>query len=338
MYQISVHFCRNPESREPDGLRDRLIRATMPDLMITSVRSRTANRAPSAAMLIVLAALFGAALVFVYALFVHTEIGQRVDNAALVGRSAVPEGLIEDAWTLLDTISILSLVAASILVGVIGIIRRRPMLAAAAGVVLLGSNVTTQVLKRVILTRPELLDDGVKAYNTLPSGHSTVALSVVAALVLVTSRHRRSMVALVGTGYAALVGMSTMVAGWHRPSDAVTAWLVVGMWTSLAAAVLAMRRDAGRVLGDTQGADATEALMWVGAAGLLMMTLAGGFALTVVTASAGVSEFGGFGPRSLAFLSAAGGITGSALFVMASLVAGIRPVSSVSSVANRLSP
>ncbi|NQV05223.1 phosphatase PAP2 family protein [bacterium] len=296
--------------------------------MITSVRSRTTNRAPSAGMLVALAGVFGGALVFVYALFVHTEIGQRVDNAALLGRAAVPEGLIEDAWTMLDTISILSLVLAGMMVAVIGIARRRPVLAAAAGAVLLGSNVTTQVLKRAILTRPELLDDGVKAYNTLPSGHATVALSVVAALVLVAPRHRRSMVALVGTGYSAMIGVATVVAGWHRPSDAVTAWLVVGMWTSMAAAVLAMRRDAVRVLGDAPGADATEALMWVGAAALLMATLAGGLALAFVTASAEVAEFGGFGPRSLAFLSAVAGITGSALFAMASLVGGIRPVSS----------
>ncbi|NTW41804.1 MAG: phosphatase PAP2 family protein, partial [Cellulomonadaceae bacterium] len=114
--------------------------------------------------------------------------------------------------------------------------RRRVVLALQVAVLMGGANLTTQVLKHVVLSRPDLaLDDSLR--NTLPSGHTTAAASVAAALVLVVPRRVRPAAALVGAAYTVATGISTLVGGWHRPSDVVAAVLVVLGWAGLATAL-----------------------------------------------------------------------------------------------------
>ena len=272
------------------------------------------GRRPAAPLLVAAACAGG--LVVVYALFVHTTVGQRVDNAALLGRAAVPQGLVDDAWGILDTISLVALAAASLAVGLVALIQGRVRQAFGAGVILLGANVTTQVLKRVILTRPELVRDDAIPFNSLPSGHATVAMSVAIAALVVVPAARRPLVALLGTGYAVAVGVSTLVAGWHRPSDAVAAYLVVGAWAALVAPFAGDRAPSGRTR--------MEALLWMGSAAMVLGVLAGGAALAGVTASSEFTEFAGFGRRSLAFLSAALGIAATATTVTAMVMGMLR--------------
>src|SRR5690606_14975297 len=47
-------------------------------------------------------------------------------------------------------------------------------------------------------------------------------------------------VAVLAAGYAALTGLSTMVGGWHRPSDVIAAVTVVLGWAGLTTIVTAM--------------------------------------------------------------------------------------------------
>ena len=177
-----------------------------------------------------LAVLFGVGLVFTYVVFVQTRLGQRVDDAALAGRAFVPDGFVEDAWTLLDAIGVVTLAGALGIVVLVGLGRGRAWSAVSAGLVVLGANVTTQLLKRVVLTRPDLDVGGSLDLNTLPSGHATVAMSVVVAILFVVPDRIRVPTAVAGWAYATLVGVSTVTAGWHRPSDAVAAAFVVGVW------------------------------------------------------------------------------------------------------------
>ena len=90
------------------------------------------------------------------------------------------------------------------------------------------------------LDRPYLGVDPqrIEAGNSLPSGHTTVAASVAVALVFVLPPRARGFAAVVGAGYTALVGVATMSAGWHRPSDSVAALLVVGGWAAAAGLAL----------------------------------------------------------------------------------------------------
>jgi len=63
----------------------------------------------------------------------------------------------------------------------LALVRRRFDLALAAVALIGGANVTTQILKYDLFTRPDLS----QGPNSLPSGHTTVALSIALAAVIV---------------------------------------------------------------------------------------------------------------------------------------------------------
>jgi membrane-associated phospholipid phosphatase len=88
--------------------------------------------------------------------------------------------------------------------------------------------------------------------NSLPSGHTTLAVALGVALVVALPRALRPVAAVAATGAALLVGVATMVAGWHRPSDLVAAVAVVAgvgaavrLVEELRAEPAAQRRPAG---------------------------------------------------------------------------------------------
>lgn len=166
---------------------------------------------------------------------VRTRTGQLLDTIALTGTSIGRARIEGPVSAVLDAVSVLSLLAATAAIGFIALLRRRIALAMAATGLIAGANVTTQLLKHG-LPRPDFgIDpDRVAVGNTLPSGHATVAASVAVALVLVLPPRIRGWGAVLGAGYAALAGVATLSAGWHRPSDAAAAMLVVGAWTALA--------------------------------------------------------------------------------------------------------
>jgi membrane-associated phospholipid phosphatase len=198
--------------------------------------------------LLVLAGAEVAGFVMVWAFFVRTEHGQLLDTVALAGNS-IGHARVEDlVGTVLNALSALSLAIATAVVGFIALIRRRVAVAFGAILLIVGANVTTQILKQVI-QRPEVGVDLQRAAagNSLPSGHTTIAASVAVALVLVLPGRLRGVSGLLGALFTALAGVATLSAGWHRPSDAVAALLVVGAWACAAGLfiVVAQRRHGG---------------------------------------------------------------------------------------------
>jgi membrane-associated phospholipid phosphatase len=183
----------------------------------------------------------------VYFVAVHTDWGQRVDEAALDGRTT-RASVLRATDRLLDTVSAASFVVGSLVILAIALVRRRPHLALTAGVIIGGSFVTTQLLKRVVLDRPNLigLTDPAQQHNWFPSGHSTVAMALVVALVIVVAEEARPLVALAGLVYATMVGAGTVTLGWHRPSDVLGAYLVVAAWAGASVAVLLWTEGAAR--------------------------------------------------------------------------------------------
>ncbi|WP_433076156.1 phosphatase PAP2 family protein [Dactylosporangium sp. CA-052675] len=201
-----------------------------------------------AAWLLVVAVAQVAGFMAVWRFFVHSEHGQLLDYVAITGNSIGHDrvaGLVHDT---LSTISVVSVAAATVVIGFIALARRRVALGVGAVLLIGGSNATTQIFKTLIY-RPHLgVDvDRVAAGNSLPSGHTTVAASVAVALVLVVPPSTRGAVALGGAVVSALVGVATLSAGWHRPSDAVAALLVVGAWAAAASLfiLVAQRRHGG---------------------------------------------------------------------------------------------
>lgn len=204
---------------------------------------RKPARPPGIRPLAQLALIFAAhvvAFVVVYVVSVRTVTGRELADASLRGAISARPLLRGTVQTILDVVSVASLLGAVAVVAVIALVRLARLEGLAAIGILVGSNVSTWLLKNVLLTRPDLgLDEIAPAtLNSLPSGHTTAAFSAAAALVFVTPRRWRAPAATLGAAYAALTGLASMLAGWHRTSDAVAAFLVVGAWTTVAAAAV----------------------------------------------------------------------------------------------------
>jgi membrane-associated phospholipid phosphatase len=164
--------------------------------------------------------------------------GQRLDHRAMDALSSpqrTTQRLVE-AMSLVSVWSVALVLAACV---VLALVRRRVAAAVAAMVLVAGANVTTQVLKYDVLTRPDI---GFGEANSLPSGHTTVAVSLALAGVLVAPVALRSLVALLVSGGATLIGAGTVVGRWHRPGDVVAGVTVCLLWAALALAVLALLR------------------------------------------------------------------------------------------------
>ncbi|TNC51338.1 phosphatase PAP2 family protein [Mumia zhuanghuii] len=181
-----------------------------------------------------------AALVMMVSYLIDNPRGQRIDQQAMEAVYARRDAL-DQLLSVLGYLSIGTMAIAMLVLVAMAVLRRRFAAALAAVIVVAGANVTTQVLKRGILDRP---DHGYGWHvNSLPSGHTTAAISLVIAGLLVAPTALRGLVVLLGSAAVVLTGVSTVVAGWHRPSDVVAALAVGLLWGSGAVFLLAIRRS-----------------------------------------------------------------------------------------------
>lgn len=226
----------------------------------------------------------------VYLLTVQTVTGRRLADASLRGAIAVRPLFSDTVERVLDVVSVASLLGAMAVVAVIALVRLARLEGLVAIGILAGSNVSTWLLKNLLLTRPdlELTEIAPATLNSLPSGHATAAFSAVTALLFVMTRRWQDVTATVGAGYAALTGVAAMLAGWHRAADSVAAFLVVGAWAGVGAAVLVVAgtRAEGRaaprprpVWWLIRSSLATVALGAALAAGLILASLSPGNAV-----------------------------------------------------------
>ncbi|MBA2522050.1 MAG: phosphatase PAP2 family protein [Solirubrobacterales bacterium] len=183
-------------------------------------------------------------MVALYLAVVRTYWGQRLDEHALVGRALVEGRPSAGADDLLSAISVGSLVLAVLALVLLAIVQRKPAAALLAFVVVAGSLLLTELLKQELLTRP-LLVPSVVLDNSYPSGHTTIGIGVGLAMVLVAPARLRIPAAIGGTVLAAAVGIATVAAGWHRPSDAVAAYLVALAVAATATAAMLRFAPAG---------------------------------------------------------------------------------------------
>jgi membrane-associated phospholipid phosphatase len=228
-------------------------------------------------------------LVLTYLLAVWTPTGQRFEDAVL---QAAAGGRQEAAIGTLDAITKWSLAAAVIVVVGIGYLRSKLSLGFAGGGVIAASVITTEILRRSVLMRPLLLHSGVRREDqSFPSGHTTIAMSVMCGLVMVVPYRFRGIAVFLTSLWAASVGALTVTASWHRPSDTIGSDLIVMIYVCAAIAILARcgsvreaeprtdaRRTARRLLVGLLG---TEALVALGTA-----VLTGGRVLNELAASA----------------------------------------------------
>jgi membrane-associated phospholipid phosphatase len=158
----------------------------------------------------------------------RTSQGQQVDLAARDALSSPPD-VLSRLYEGLGWVSP-QLVGFSLLVCIaLAVLRDRFDLALGALVIIAGANITTQILKRSVF--PDLkLSPGA---NGLPSGHTTAAMSIALAAVLVAPPVWRSMVAVGVYLTATLVGVALVLGRYHRPSDVLAAAFVCLGWAAL---------------------------------------------------------------------------------------------------------
>ncbi len=177
------------------------------------------------------------AFVAVYLVFVRSYTGQLVDERAFAGADAWKGSLVDFTRSFLNILPVASVVVACIITIIVVLARRNWMVFVVAVAAAVAANVSTQVLKYGILSRPEKGVDVLS--NSLPSGHTTVAASAAMVVFLVASPRFRPLAAVLGSVFSIAAGASTLVEQWHRPSDVVAGLLVVSFWGSLAGCVLA---------------------------------------------------------------------------------------------------
>lgn len=141
-------------------------------------------------------------------------------------------------------VSIGSLLAATGVLSVLAWLRRRPGLLLVPAAVIGCSLLATELLKHVILVRPELIADPRGIGNSYPSGHTTVAVAIGMAAVLVAGPRLRGMVGLLAAAAAAAAGVFVVTADWHRPSDPIGSYLLTLAVASACMAALRAWRPA----------------------------------------------------------------------------------------------
>jgi membrane-associated phospholipid phosphatase len=191
--------------------------------------------------LALLSLVTAAATGLVYLFTVGTPLGQLVGELILGGRVLGLERVL-NAEEVLATFSRAALLIGTVSVVALALLQRRRRLAIAALGVVIGANLTTQLLKFIVLDRTDLLDGLFYPLpNSFPSGHATAVASIAVALLLVVPALIRAPILIVSAAIVALVGVSTMVTGWHRMADAIGGTFVATSWGAGVAAILAWR-------------------------------------------------------------------------------------------------
>ena len=104
---------------------------------------------------------------------------------------------------------------------VTAIARQRGRVALAIAVILIGSEVTTQLLKPLLAhPRPqEWLGTGQIAAASWPSGHATAAMALALCAILAVPARWRPAAASAGGLFSIAVAYAILSLGWHFPSD-----------------------------------------------------------------------------------------------------------------------
>lgn len=268
------------------------------------------------------AVLAGAGVWFTWRVFVATAEGQRVDQAAMDGAQFGRTRLWQIAEPVLEVVSIPALGLVLVAAMTLAVLRRRWMLALQIAVLVVGANLSTQLLKYLVLDRPDL---GVTYHlpNALPSGHTTAAASVAVAAILVVPPRVRPYATVVGAAYAGLTGVSTLIGQWHRPSDVVAGLLVVLAWCGVATALSALGRRSEARVRDGAGEPArrfpTPTLVVV-VAGYLVTLLAGAAAWSAMVETRNAGSLDGRTELLTAYVGGALGVLATTGFVFATVL------------------
>jgi membrane-associated phospholipid phosphatase len=192
-----------------------------------------------------LAACFACAagLALLALLAIGVEAGRHLDARLFSHLTEDPRvveggGLANAVAALADPLPMVAMLVVACAVAVLG---GRPSDALAALLVVVGANLTTQLLKFALAHPRVKTAIGADPFepNTFPSGHTTAAASLAIAYAFAVPDRLRGLAAALGTAFALAVGASVVAIAWHYPSDVIGGLLVASTWGF---AVLALMR------------------------------------------------------------------------------------------------
>ena len=194
---------------------------------------------PGAVSAIGVAALCLAALVAVWMLASRVPALRVKDAVALYDFTLLSRpGLNGPLNVLLHLLEPVQFVLWGVALVAVALARERPRVAVAVIALMTLAPFTSETLKP-LLAQPH---DHVGAVSigaaSFPSGHSTAALALVLAAILVAPRRLRPLVAAIGGAFALAVGAALLILAWHMPSDVLGGYLVASLWAALLVAAL----------------------------------------------------------------------------------------------------
>ncbi|MGH1561883.1 hypothetical protein [Mumia sp. DW29H23] len=214
---------------------------------------------------LVLSGIFLVAFFALYALFVHTADGQRVDIGTFGAVTEVNARWSDYGTFFRDQLPLAAAALAAVLVAVAWE-QRRLRVATIAVSFFMVTALASWGLKVVVLGRPDLGDYGYE-WNTFPAGQTTIITTLgIAILILLPLGLPRAGVVVAAFVLAIVTAGSAVITFAHRPSDVVGSFLLVGAFAVPAAAASGVK-----VVGRWP--------LWIGGLGILSLA-AGVFALT----------------------------------------------------------
>jgi len=218
---------------------------------------------------LVAAAVLAAAFVGTYLFFVRTYAGQIVDERAFIGAADQHTLIVRLSGAFLGNVAYLAIGGGAVLTLLIGGLGRRPRHTVVAIIVPAVALGLAELSKYVFLSRPKT--GATDAFNnSFPSGHATVAAAAAFAVFLVATPRWRPLAAVVGGAFAVLTGILAVISQWHRPSDVVAAYMLVGVCACLGGAALI----GWGVPEASRPAGSLRALWWISGASALVSLVA----------------------------------------------------------------
>lgn len=174
-----------------------------------------------------------------YAAF-HVGVVERADRSILVGFAGLHRPRVDQVTNFIaDLCNPKPYVFLAAIPIAVALIRRRPRVAVTVGMIMLGANLTTQLLKPLLgSVRTGSLSGPVIDAASWPSGHATAVMSLALCAVIVAPARLRPLAGAVMAAFSVAVCYSFLELGWHYPTDVLGGFLVATTWALLGAGAL----------------------------------------------------------------------------------------------------
>jgi membrane-associated phospholipid phosphatase len=278
---------------------------------------KRARRAIGAAvaLTVLLAAVYAA---------IHAELVQRADVSILHGFIDLGDhprirSLALDLTGLCDPDPYVYLCVIPIAVA---LLRRRIWVALAIVGILLGANVTTELLKPLLDVQRSYSFPGAPGTGSWPSGHATAAMSLALCCVIAAPGRLRPATATLGALFAVAVSYSFLALAWHYPTDVLGGFLVASIWTLLGVAAI-WTAQSHRAPQSAQAHRPGRPTIWA-ALGPPSAVLLAAVALVALVAVAQPHDVVSYARLHKAFMIGAGGIGALALALATGVMLALR--------------